>query len=102
MLSQTVIAQIKTLKAALGNLQTIPFSKADELLEIIDRAPEEALIEMVRERIKFLWMPASRRLREDFKWSADRVQALQNERKLVQELAEDLKIENQIAFNGPG
>lgn len=55
-------AKIKELAAAYATLKTVPFHKADEMLAVLDKAPDDALKLIVEHKVKFLWGPARRRL----------------------------------------
>lgn len=68
--------QIEVLKASFGKRNTISFEAADKLCEILDAACEDACEIMVREKIKFVWMPALNRLRNKFSWSQSRIDTL--------------------------
>lgn len=72
----SLLQNIQTVKAAFAKLETIPFSKADELLKIVDAADRETLETIVRERIKFLWMPASTRLQKRYNMTLEQVMAI--------------------------
>ena len=72
--------KIEQLKAAFAKRDRIPVDAAVELTALLDKAPEDALVILVRERVKFCWMPALTRLQSKFKWSRDRVDALLKEK----------------------
>jgi len=53
---------VAELKANFETVDTISTEHARRLITILNDAPREALEIMVRERIKFCWMPARMRL----------------------------------------
>jgi hypothetical protein len=58
--------QLDAIANAFAAQQTIPFSVAEKALDLLDKAPREALEMIVERKVKFLWMPAKRRLQESF------------------------------------
>lgn len=65
--------QISYLKQAFGSRETISMAAADRLTVILNQAGEDACEIMVREKIKFVWMPAANRLRNKFGWSQSKI-----------------------------
>jgi hypothetical protein len=57
-------ALLATLKALYGARDEITTDAATKLIDILERAPDEALEAIVRERVKFCRYPAARILQE--------------------------------------
>jgi hypothetical protein len=55
---------IEQLKAALDGRETVPAEWAHKVFEVLDRAPDEALILLRDGKVKFLSQAADMRLRE--------------------------------------
>jgi hypothetical protein len=62
--TMTITQQLDFIADAFAARETIPMSAAEKALELLDRAPKEALQMLVDRKVKFLWMPANRRLKE--------------------------------------
>ncbi len=61
-----IITLVETLKAEFEKVSRIPADKADALLALLDKAPREALELIVQHRVKFCYLPATRRLEQKF------------------------------------
>ena len=55
---------VNQLESIFAQVQTISTDHAERLLNLLDKAPDEALQILVDRKIKFCWMPAQRRLNE--------------------------------------
>lgn len=55
---------VNQLESIFAQVQTISTDHAERLLNLLDKAPNEALQILVDRKIKFCWMPAQRRLNE--------------------------------------
>ena len=75
MTTNQLIAELKT---NFETVETISSEHARRLIDILNMAPREALEIMVRERIKFCWMPARMRLVTEYDMSWDEVRELGN------------------------
>ena len=62
----TIQKQLEQLATIMQARETIPASAAEKFLDLLDKAPKEALEMLVSRKVKFLWMPAKRRLVEKF------------------------------------
>jgi hypothetical protein len=62
----TIKEQLEAIAQAFEVRQTISFDAAEKVLGLLDKAPKEALELLVARRVKFLWIPAKRRLVEKF------------------------------------
>ncbi len=60
----TIAQQLDFIAEAFAKRETIPMDAAEKALKLLDRAPKDALQMIVDRKVKFLWMPAMRRLRE--------------------------------------
>lgn len=67
---------INKCKAEWATVDRIPMDAANKLIDLLDRAPKDALIIMVRERINFMYWPARRRLAEDHGMTDAQINAL--------------------------
>lgn len=67
---------VSELKRLFGGVKSIPVKAAEKLGRILDRAGEEALVALVRERVRFCDRPAMTRLYTHFGWSWERIEAL--------------------------
>jgi hypothetical protein len=56
--------QIELIAKAFESRDRLPMHLAERALKLLDKAPKEALELIVARKIKFLWMPAKRRLQE--------------------------------------
>jgi hypothetical protein len=65
-MTMTIKQQLEAIAEAFGAKQSISFDAAEKALDLLDKAPREALELLVARRVSFLWMPARRRLREKF------------------------------------
>lgn len=57
---------IETLAKAYAGREAIPADKADELIDVLERASSEALLLVVKNRVKFCWPIARRILRDRY------------------------------------
>lgn len=64
------------LKRTFAKLDTISTSGAKKLSDLIELAPEDALVLLVGHQVKFCWMIAWRRLRFDHGWTLAEVESL--------------------------
>ena len=62
MASSQVRAMLESLAASMENRDRIPVESAEKFLALMDQADNEALQLLVDRKVKFLWMPARRRL----------------------------------------
>jgi hypothetical protein len=62
----TIKQQLEAIAQAFESKQSLSCDAAEKVLDLLDKAPKEALELLVARRVKFLWMPARRRLRENF------------------------------------
>jgi hypothetical protein len=60
----TISQQLDFIADTFASMETIPMNAAEKALDLLDRAPKEALEMLVARKVKFLWMPANRRLKE--------------------------------------
>lgn len=60
----TIKQQLEMIAAKMENVQTISIEHASRLLSLLDHAPNDALQMLVDRKVKFMWMPARRRLQE--------------------------------------
>ena len=58
------MASVKTVAASFGQLDTIPFSSARKLIQLLESADDVSLQLIVRHRVKFCW-PIARRILRD-------------------------------------
>jgi hypothetical protein len=58
----TVAQQLNTIADILANRETVPMDFAQKSLALLDIAPKAALEMLVARKVKFLWLPAKRRL----------------------------------------
>ena len=58
--------QLEMVAESLAKVERIPCNTAEKMLDLLDRANQEALQMLVDRKVKFLWMPAKRRLVENF------------------------------------
>jgi hypothetical protein len=77
-------AMLAELKQAFGERETIPFEAAGKLMDLLDQAPEDALVLIVQHRIKFADNLARMRLVRRFKWSNERLRHLLDSREKTQ------------------
>jgi hypothetical protein len=62
----TITQQLEIIATTLSKVETISADNADRLLNLLDRAPQDALQMLVDRKVKFCWMPAKRRLADKF------------------------------------
>ena len=58
----TIQKQLEELAGILQACETVPMSFVEKSLNLLDKAPREALQMLVDRKVKFLWMPAKTRL----------------------------------------
>jgi len=61
-LTKKEAALVATCKAAFSGVSHVSTDKAEKLLALLSRAPDAALVVLVRERVKMCWLPALNRL----------------------------------------
>lgn len=64
---------VKLIAEKFGAADRISLPHTERLLKLLDAAPEEALVLLVKNRVKFVRVPAGRRLIEKFGWSNERL-----------------------------
>lgn len=73
---QNIQAMIQEVKTTLAGVERISCDHAEQLLKLLDRAPQESLIMLVKDRVKFCRLPAQRRLMEKFGMTIEQIRAL--------------------------
>ena len=64
------------LKAAFADVETISLDAADKLGKLLDKAPLDALVLLVKKKVKFCAGVARNRLRLKYGWEWGRIAAL--------------------------
>ena len=59
----TIAQQLEIIASKFASVDSLPVDIAERALQLLDEAPKDALQLIVDRKVKFLWIPANRRLR---------------------------------------
>ena len=59
----TIAQQLDFIADKFSSVDSLPLNVAEAALRLLDKAPKEALQLIVDRKVKFLWIPANRRLK---------------------------------------